>query len=98
MQEWTTTTRAPAWSGSWGELRGPTLIVASRDDPLVPIAGFEGANRPDPGSAVRLLVTEKGGHVAFIGQRIARGPDWTDLDRQWAENRIVQFAVGQRPR
>jgi predicted alpha/beta-fold hydrolase len=79
--------------GELDGLRLPTLVVSSRDDRLVPVAGLEGANRPPAGSPVRLCLTESGGHVAFVGRERARTGDWTDLDRRWAENRMVQFAV-----
>jgi len=76
--------------GRLHEVRVPTLILASRDDPLVPVQGFETADLS--GSGVRLVVTERGGHVAFVGASKAVKGDRRDLDRRWAENRVVEFA------
>ncbi len=71
-------------------IRLPTLIVAAEDDPLVPFAVFAGVERC---SAIRLLSARTGGHVAFVARRAARIAGWADLDRFWAENRLVQFAA-----
>lgn len=71
-------------------IRVPTLIVTARDDPLVPFASFRVARE---NARVRLLAPERGGHVAFIGRAPARTSDWSDRDRRWAENRLVQFAA-----
>ncbi len=68
-------------------IRVPTLIVQSKDDPFIPFESFITSNitaNPD----LRLLATEFGGHTGFIGTR-PFGPD--DLDAYWAESRMVQF-------
>lgn len=68
----------------------PTLLVAAADDPLVPIASLG-----DPVAAPNVLplLTERGGHVAFLAHRRARNEAAQDSDRYWAENRVVQFAL-----
>lgn len=66
-------------------IRVPTLVVHAQDDPFIP---FEPSFRhPSLGEnpCVILLATERGGHVAFIGERSTRE------DRFWLENRIVEF-------
>jgi hypothetical protein len=63
----------------------PTLIIHAEDDPILPAAPFQ---RPEVRSNPNIitLLTKHGGHVAFI----ARSRDG-DLDRYWAENRVVEF-------
>jgi predicted alpha/beta-fold hydrolase len=51
----------PALSG----IRVPTLIVHSRDDPWIPSAALEAADRRHP--SVRIMLTARGGHVGFHG-------------------------------
>jgi hypothetical protein len=60
----------------------PTLIVSAKDDPLVPYQPLLEAERSD---AVTLLLTERGGHVGFIGR--ANG----DPDRYWMDWRIADW-------
>lgn len=66
------------------KIRVPTLLIHSEDDPFIPSEPFS-----DSGIAtnplVHLLLTRRGGHVAFCGQR------QPDEDRDWAENRAVEF-------
>ncbi len=81
--------RGASMRGRLHELRVPTLLVASRDDPLVPFACFE---ENLDGAPVRLLATDEGGHVGFLGSGPASNASWQDVDRRWAENRVVQFA------
>lgn len=58
-------------------IRVPTLIVASEDDPIVPIRSFL---EPRLSPSTQLLVTERGGHLGFIGRAQPRDPDhfWID--------------------
>ena len=73
-------------------VRVPALIVAARDDPLVPFATLErGEVARNPW--LRLVATERGGHVAFVGARPARTRAGADPDRRWGENRLVQFCT-----
>lgn len=67
-----------------GNIRVPTLIIHSADDPLIPVEPFLDsaiADNPD----VLLVLTRRGGHVGFLSDR-AEGED-----RHWAENRLVDF-------
>ncbi len=68
----------------------PTLVLHAADDSLVPIDAIAEwqARRPEN---VRFAITERGGHVAFLGAEPAVGADHRDLDRFWAENRVVEF-------
>ena len=67
-----------------GRIRVPTLIVHSRDDPFLPSAPLETpvvASNP----FIQLVLTSAGGHSAFLEGRCR------DLDRCWAENRVIDF-------
>jgi len=65
------------------EIRVPTLIIASKDDPFVPFGPFQSpailGNR-----WITLLAPEHGGHCAFISEE-------DGSERFWAEARIVEF-------
>jgi predicted alpha/beta-fold hydrolase len=63
-------------------IRVPTLILASRDDPLVPLAPFESL---DLSPAVTLHIADSGGHLGYI----ARGG--IDPDRRWMDWRVVDW-------
>lgn len=65
-------------------IRVPTLLIHSKDDPFIPFEPFTD-KRVGANPMVQLLATERGGHVAFYGQRQA------GEDRDWAENRAVEF-------
>lgn len=58
-------------------LEVPSLLIASRDDPIIPAAGLERLAKPP---ALQLVVTERGGHCGFL-ERLS-GPTW-------AERRVV---------
>ena len=62
-------------------------MIASRDDPLVPIEIFESLNTPE---TVTLHITDHGGHLGFIG----RGG--IDADRRWMDWRIVDWVLAER--
>ena len=78
---------------SLGELRVPALLLSARDDPVVPFAAFE-HEEVRRNRRIRIHTTDQGGHVAFIGRRPGVRASWVDDDRYWAENRVVQFAIG----
>jgi predicted alpha/beta-fold hydrolase len=69
------------------EIRVPTLLVQATDDPLIPFESYKNIGIGENASLV-LLVTEHGGHAGFLGARPASD---VDLDRYWAECRVVQF-------
>jgi len=63
----------------------PTLILTSKDDPVVPFESFGGpeiAGNPE----IRVAATEFGGHCAFISR--TNGPE-----RYWAEARVLEFCT-----
>lgn len=65
-------------------IRIPTLIIHAEDDPFIP---FEPLRDPvfAENPYILMMVTERGGHVAFISSTTA------NEDRFWAENRMVEF-------
>jgi hypothetical protein len=66
-----------------GEIRVPTFVLTSRDDPFVPFASFfDPSLTGNP--CVTLAAPEQGGHCAFISRR---GGD----ERFWAEECIMEF-------
>jgi predicted alpha/beta-fold hydrolase len=61
----------------------PTLILTSKDDPVVPYESFEApelAGNPQ----IQIVATEHGGHCSFISR--SRGSE-----RYWAEARVLEF-------
>jgi uncharacterized protein len=66
-----------------GRIRIPTLIIHAEDDPFIP---FEPMRDPSIAANpyVLLLVTERGGHVAFVSVHAGE-------ERFWAESRVVEF-------
>ena len=60
----------------------PTLVITSRDDPLIPVTMFEQAVLS---TTTRLHITSHGGHVAFYGRR------GDDPDRWWIDWRILDW-------
>jgi predicted alpha/beta-fold hydrolase len=66
------------------DIRIPALILASADDPLVPVAAFDRIDLP---STVSLCLTRHGGHLGFLGR--ANG----DPDRRWMDWRVVEWCT-----
>jgi predicted alpha/beta-fold hydrolase len=67
-------------------VRLPALVLASRDDPLVPAHSFERA-RLSP--STRLVMTEHGGHLGFLGTSAPPDPDL-----RWMDWRVVDWVTG----
>jgi uncharacterized protein len=65
-----------------GGIRVPTLVIASRDDPLVPVRSFEELMPP---SAVRLHLADSGGHLGYIAR------PGIDPDRRWMDWRVLEW-------
>lgn len=61
----------------------PTLVLSSRDDPLVPVSILEDLDWP---ASVRLLISHGGGHLGYI----SRAPG-NDPDRNWMDWRVVNW-------
>lgn len=67
-------------------IRVPTLLIQSKDDPLVPYAIFERLPR---NRFVELIATPHGGHLGFLGQRPHRF--WLDETiLNWIAERVCQ--------
>jgi predicted alpha/beta-fold hydrolase len=60
----------------------PTLILTSRDDPLIPAESFEELDAP---ANVLIHITEGGGHMGYIGRR------GLDPDRRWMDWRVIDW-------
>jgi uncharacterized protein len=67
-------------------IRVPTLLLASRDDPLIPIAMFERQTTRLPPS-VRLHIAEGGGHLGYVARRD------NDPDARWLDWRMVEWTL-----
>ncbi len=72
-----------------GDVRVPTLLIASADDPLVPVELFEPLASQN---IIKLHVTKHGWHLGFIGRL------GTDPDRRWMDWRIVDYVLAGRVR
>jgi predicted alpha/beta-fold hydrolase len=76
-----------ASSQRWIEhIRRPTLVLASRDDPMIPPQALERAGAP-PNVDIRL--TEHGGHLGFVGRA------GVDPDRRWMDWRVVEWVTAR---
>lgn len=64
----------------------PTLAIHARDDTLVPIGPLERSEFQENPNIITFF-TEHGAHGRFIAGRSIYG----DLDRHWAQNRIMEF-------
>ncbi len=64
----------------------PTLLLHSLDDPVLPAEPLLGPEvRSNPSLGV--VLTQRGGHVGFFEKQ----DQGDDLDRFWAENRVIDF-------
>jgi predicted alpha/beta-fold hydrolase len=61
----------------------PTLILTSKDDPVVPFESFELPELAE-NPRIQIVATERGGHCSFISR--STGPE-----RYWAEPRVLEF-------
>ncbi len=76
-----------ASSQRWVEkIRLPTLVLASRDDPMIPPQALERVNAP---ANVDIRLADHGGHLGFVG----RGR--VDPDRRWMDWRVVEWVTAQ---
>ena len=67
-------------------IRIPTLILASRDDPMIPSETLDAASLPP---SVRLCLSDRGGHLGFIG-RVG-----VDPDHRWMDWRVVEWVLSR---
>lgn len=63
-------------------IRIPSLVISSRDDPIVPVEMFESFTPPP---SMNLHITDHGGHLGFIGR------PGVDPDQRWMDWRIVDW-------
>jgi len=74
------------------QIEVPTLVIHSEDDPLVPYCEpTRQAVEANP--KIRLLLAKHGGHCGFFGASAATSLTWTDIDRWWAENRLIEYCA-----
>jgi predicted alpha/beta-fold hydrolase len=59
-------------------------MLHAADDPFIPLTARV-REAVDRNPRVRLVETNRGGHVGFIAH------DASGEDRRWAENRVVEF-------
>lgn len=64
-------------------IRLRTLILAAKDDPLIPSSPFETAPL---GPSATVVLTEAGGHLGYLARRPGR-----DRDRRWLDWRVVDW-------
>ena len=70
------------------EIRVPTLVLISQDDPMIPIEPFrDSALLGNPN--IQVFETRYGGHCAYISKNAG-------LERFWAETKIVEFCSAHR--
>ncbi len=67
-----------------GRIRNPTLILASRDDPMIPRQALEQLRPP---AEVRVHLTERGGHLGFLSRA------GIDADCRWMDWRVVDWTL-----
>ncbi len=65
----------------------PTLLLTSRDDPLIPVSMFAEV----PTEMIHLHIAQGGGHLGYIAGKT------NDPDRRWMDWRIVDFLARQFP-
>ncbi len=63
----------------------PTLVITAADDPIVPVQAFEEARFS---RRTRLVITERGGHVGFVGKALPADPD-----HRWIDWRVVDWVT-----
>jgi predicted alpha/beta-fold hydrolase len=64
------------------DIRMPTLILAAKDDPIVPMRSLPSCPCSD---AVQVVTTSHGGHLGYIARA------GFDSDRRWMDWRIVEW-------
>jgi hypothetical protein len=67
-------------------LRIPSLVLHARDDLLVPFSQDQ-LEELEAAPMITLLKSQHGGHCGFVAGRVVD----SDVDRYWAENRLVEY-------
>jgi len=70
------------------KIRIPTLIVAAKDDPIVPIDTVQQSLISD---AVKLIIADGGGHLGYVAARS------NDPDCRWLDWRVVDWTLAHMP-
>jgi hypothetical protein len=73
------------------QIRIPALIIAAKDDPIVPFSSFDSVR--ENSTYIKLLSPAHGGHGGFIQDKNEVHPLLKGNDRLWAENRILEFCL-----
>jgi predicted alpha/beta-fold hydrolase len=69
-------------------IRVPTLLICSKDDPMVPAESYEkDVVRGNP--SIQQWVTKRGGHLGFLGRK---------PHRFWLEEAIIDWLLAQNRR
>ena len=63
----------------------PTFLIHAEDDPVVSALPLKGEQFNNP--QIFVMLTEHGGHGGFVNI----GRTGEDLDRHWAQNRVIEF-------
>lgn len=64
----------------------PTLAIHAEDDPIISVEPLR-KDEISKNTNIFTLITKHGGHGGFILAKTPKG----DLDRHWAENRVIEF-------
>lgn len=70
------------------KIRIPTLIIAAKDDPIVPIATVQESKISD---AVKMIIADGGGHLGYVAARSK------DPDCRWLDWRVVDWTLAHMP-
>jgi predicted alpha/beta-fold hydrolase len=70
------------------KIRIPTMIVAAKDDPIVPITMVQESKISD---AVKLVIADGGGHLGYVAARSK------DPDCRWLDWRVVDWTLAHMP-
>lgn len=71
------------------DIRLPTLLLHAKDDPFIPSGAIPLSRELSP--CTTLEVTEKGGHIGFVGGAVPGRPYY------WLERRILEFLSDYQP-
>jgi len=71
------------------QIQVPTLVIMAKDDPMIP---FEVAERTEWSSSTKLVATERGGHLGFIG---TADSDGASHGIRWVELAIIRSIENQ---
>ncbi len=75
-------------------IRVPTLLIAAKDDPLVPFEVYK-SDIFERNRALTLVAPERGGHLGFLSRRRPRF--WLDgVALDWIEDRLTERTIQAR--